>query len=175
MQLSDLLTTAATTGTAAITSPDHTAVASIGLDAAARLYAAVADDVDHERIGVICHDPGDLHVFPEDHAVVRVVRLRYRINPGAGADTVTLLCVAPGCPHPALGKTRHARVCEDHLTLITSDLRTIMYVPAKATGATAAQIRARRLDALQAEIDAAGASARFTLRRLREAAEPANT
>jgi hypothetical protein len=122
----------------------------IPLDSAARLYAAAARDLDEGNFGSAADDAGrlpvELETADEDTATLNVHGLRYvvELEIGGGADTVTALCEVRGCPNLALGQTRLARVCEDHLGEVTT--------AAQASGVPADELRERRLSAWEQEI-----------------------
>lgn len=137
------------------------------LDAAARLYGAVASDLDDGNLGSPADDAGQLPAALEetggDTATVNVHGLRYLVDlePSAGHDTVMALCVVPGCPHPALTRTRLARVCEEHLGHVDDLAMLVLNVPRAADDRpdgweeqAARDIRARRLEAWDRELAA---------------------
>lgn len=138
------------------------------LDAAARLYGAVAGDLDDGNFGSAADDAGMLPAAIEttdaDAAIVDVHGLRYLVDLelGAASETVMALCVVPGCPHPALTRTRLARVCEEHLGHVDDLAMLVLNVPRAADDRpdgweeqAARDIRARRLEKWQAELETA--------------------
>lgn len=128
---------------------DHLGV-DIPLDTAARLYTQAAQDLDEGNYGSATDDPGLLPIELESTrgvtAVLNVHGLRYvvELELGGGADTVTALCEVTGCPSPALGRTRLARVCDNHLDEDTTTTQAFA-IPTDS-------IRDRRLHAWEREI-----------------------
>jgi hypothetical protein len=120
--LAQLVTTAATTGTATLTAEDGSAGA-LGLTAAARLLAVYTADTDTYRENA--RKTPDRPVVAEEaedgHVVLSVGSLRYLITDD-GAD-LQQLCGVPGCPKEALAPQQPiTRVCEDHLSAAYLDL-----------------------------------------------------
>ncbi|MBO2461612.1 hypothetical protein [Actinomadura violacea] len=139
----------------------------ICLDSAARLYGAVADDLDDGNCcapgaapGSAGHDPGKLPVVLEssdgDTATLNVGGLRFNVELqiGGGPDTVCMLCTAAGCPNPALTRTRLARYCENHLGHVDEVAMDVLGIPLAGDDRApdweeqaARDIREQRLDA----------------------------
>jgi hypothetical protein len=158
MKLSDLLATAATTGSATLTDPAGETL-NLNTLGAARLYAAVAEDCAQMSLGLLNLETATVEAEDVDECVVTVAGvLRYTIDDSqdaTGENAVGRLCTTPQCPGFSLGCTLLTRVCVDHVdTIIPGMLPNAGddILPGDQERA-AADSRQRRLNAWEQELE----------------------
>lgn len=135
------------------------------LDSAARLYGAVTADLDAGNFGGSGSDIGRFPVAVtggDDTAIVDVNGLRYLVELEiGGSETVSALCLVPGCSETALTRTTLARVCREHLSHLDELAMFVLNMPLAGDDRgenweeeARREIRVRRLEAWQEELDA---------------------